>query len=64
MIDLITAHRLAQHIEWLHAKERARLARTRSNGDREYDPLAATCLGDLIYDVARTGQFPLPHPRS
>jgi hypothetical protein len=57
MIDMITAHRLAQHIEWIHAKDRARLARMRSNGDHEYDPLAAACLGDLIYEVAKTGRF-------
>lgn len=57
MIDMVTAHRLAQFIEWQHAKDRARLVRMRSNGDREYDPLAATCLGDLIYEVARTGRF-------
>lgn len=57
MIDIVSAHRLAQHIEWLHAKDRAKLARTRSNADREYDPLAATCLGDLIYEVAKAGHF-------
>jgi hypothetical protein len=56
-MDILTAHRLAQFIEWQHAKDRARLARTRSNGDREYDPLAATCLGDLIYNVSKTGEF-------
>lgn len=60
MIDMVTAHRLAQFIEWQHAKDRARLVRMRSNGDREYDPLAATCLGDLIYEVARTGRFNVP----
>lgn len=59
MIDLVSAHRLAQHIEWLHAKDRAKLARTRSNVDREYDPLAATCLGDLIYEVGKAGRFPV-----
>lgn len=57
MIDLTTAHRLAQYIEWQHSKDRARLLRMRSSGDHEYDPLAATCLGDLIYEVARTDRF-------
>lgn len=56
-MDLVTAHRLAQHIEWIHAKDRAMLTRARYNANIEYDPLAATCLGDLIYEAARTGKF-------
>lgn len=62
-MDFITAYRLAQFIEWQHAKERAKLSRTRTNADVEYDPLAATCLGDLIYNVARTGRFQSMHDR-
>lgn len=56
-IDLISAHRLAQYIEWSHAKDRAKLARARVTVDQAYDPLAATCLGDLIYSVGQTGRF-------
>jgi len=56
-MDIITAHRLAQFIEWQHAKDRARLAKRRTGPDLEYDPLTATCLGDLIYNVANTGKF-------
>lgn len=59
-MDLIMAHRLAQEIEWIHAKDRARLRRRgrqyttlKQDAEQEYDPLAATCLGDLIYNVAK-----------
>ena len=51
-ISIIEAHRLAHQIEWAHAKERAALkstGRNRVNPDNEFDALAATCLGDLIY---------------
>jgi hypothetical protein len=57
MMDIVTAHRLAQFIEWQHARDRAKLSRMRTGPDLEYDPLAATCLGDLIYNVAKTGKF-------
>lgn len=51
------AHRLAHFIEGVHAKERAKLKRGPGRGPKiawaeEFDPLAATCLGDLIYNVA------------
>lgn len=46
---LIAAHRLAQEIEWINAKERARRDRLRNKPHYHYDPLAATCLGNLIY---------------
>lgn len=57
MMNIVTAHRLAQFIEWQHAKERARLRRMKVKAADEYDDLAATCLGDLIYNVAKTGKF-------
>jgi hypothetical protein len=57
-MDLHTAYALASFIEWTHAKDRARAARTRGvTASMEYDELAATCLGDLIYIVAKTGKF-------
>lgn len=59
-MDLRTAYALASEIEWVHAKDRARLMRTRhvaADAEMEYDPLAATCLGDLIYHVAKGGSF-------
>lgn len=58
-MDIVTAHRLAHFIEWTHAKERARLTRMKTTPENEFDIMAATCLGDLIYNVARTGTFNL-----
>lgn len=55
-MNLVTAHRLAHFIEWQHAKDRANLSRFRCGPEFEFDPLAATCLGDLIYQVANTGK--------
>lgn len=51
------AHRLAHFIETVHAKDRAKLRNGPGRGQRvkwpeEFDPLAATCLGELIYAVA------------
>lgn len=50
-LDIITAHRLAHEIEWIQAKERARL-RHRLDAEMEFDPLVATSLGDWIYQIA------------
>lgn len=46
---LIEAHRLASWIEWRHAKELARATKGRQSAEDLYDPLTATCLGDLLY---------------
>jgi len=59
-MDIVSAHRLAHEIEWIHAKDRARLLRSRgraADANIEFDPLAATCLGDLIYRVANGGSL-------
>ena len=53
-MDLIEAHRLAEEIEWTHAKVSASDNKARGRGHQlpaqhYYDPLAATVLGDLIY---------------
>lgn len=64
-MSLEIAYALASEIEWIHAKDRVRLLRSRGRGsgaltaaaEMEYDPLAATCLGDLIYDVANGASF-------
>jgi hypothetical protein len=46
---------LAHEIEWVHAKERARLINAnrprrqlKTSAAEEFDPLAATCLAELI----------------
>jgi hypothetical protein len=58
LMDLVTAHRLAHTIEHIHARERARLINSRPGKServtaaQEFDEMAATCLGDLIYNVA------------
>ena len=53
-----TAHILAHFIEWQHAKDRAKLSRILGvTPEMEFDALAATCLGELIYTVAKTGKF-------
>lgn len=57
-ISLETAHRLAHFIENTHAKDRCSLLRRgrfKPEAHEEFDPLAATCLGNLIYDVANGG---------
>lgn len=46
---LIEAHRVAQFIEWQHAKELSKAMRGRQTPETLYDPLAATCLGDYLY---------------
>jgi hypothetical protein len=56
-MNIETAHMLAHYIEWQHAKDRARERRVRTDPENIFDPLAATCLGDLIYHVATTGTF-------
>lgn len=61
-MDIVTAHRLAHEIEWIHAKDRARLQRGPGRGFRptaehEFDELAATCLGDLIHHIANGGEL-------
>jgi hypothetical protein len=56
-MNMVECHRLAQFIEATHAKEKAIVkGRVRLRWEDLYDPLAATCLGDLIYDLV--------HPRS
>jgi hypothetical protein len=63
-VDLGTAYALASEIEWIHAKDRVRLLRSRNriaDAEMEYDPLAATCLGDLIYSVANGGTMRTRH---
>lgn len=47
---LIEAHHLAHWIEWKHAEALSRATKGRQSADYLYDPLAATCLGDLIYN--------------
>lgn len=54
-MDIMTAHRLAHLIEWVHAKDRAKLQRT--TAENEFDELAATCLGELIHHVANGGKL-------
>ena len=54
-VSVTAAYRLASEIEWVNAQDRAaRTARVRNGPSRrqiaedEYDPLAATCLAELI----------------
>lgn len=46
----IQAHHLANWIEWQHAKSLSRATKGRQSAEYLYDPLAATCLGNLLYD--------------
>jgi hypothetical protein len=46
---LIAAHRIAHYIEVARCRDVARVSRMRKPWESFYDPLAATCLGDLIY---------------
>ena len=60
----LTAAMLAEYIEWVHAKDRVEILNGRhsrypTNVFREYDPMAATCLGMLIHNVV-TGRIPMP----
>lgn len=59
-MDVVMAHRLGHLIEWLHAKDRAALlsrGRGKFTAESQFDPLVATCLGDLILSVARGGKL-------
>ena len=52
----LDAAMLAEYIEWVHAKNRVEIlngkhGRYPTNIIREFDPLAATCLGMLIHSV-------------
>ncbi|MDE2097059.1 MAG: hypothetical protein KGL39_07420 [Patescibacteria group bacterium] len=52
-MTLVQAFRLAELIEAVHAKERVKVSRVRNaRWQDQYDPLAATCLAELIYDVS------------
>ena len=44
------AHDIAHWIEWQHAKQLSMAVRGRQSAEWFYDPLAATCLGDLLYE--------------
>ncbi len=67
----LTAAMLAEYIEWVHAKDRVEILNGRhsrypTNVFREYDPLAATCLGMLIHSiVTKKIQMPrIPEPKA
>ena len=67
----LTAAKLAEYIEWVHAKDRVEILNGRhsrypTNVFREYDPLAATCLGMLIHSiVTKKIQMPrIPEPKA
>lgn len=48
---LLDCHEIAHWICELHAKELAKTPRIRGATHLDYfDPLAATCLGDLLFD--------------
>jgi hypothetical protein len=46
----VEAHSLAHWLEWQTAKRCSEASRGKHSPEWFYDPLAATCLGELIYD--------------